>query len=338
MAAALTSAPLDTPRERDGNAAYGGEVAMAIATLILRLVVLLLALAPAGQVLAQEAETEFLHYKFDPPLGTDIIQSVETASVLTTPDAKRMENWTHEVVIRLERRDGDEFAGTFQLRNVVNLQNAEDDVYYLIAKALEDQIYSLRMADIGLAIEVDWSAIRPRIEEQLPRLTDPAKAAAVKAVLSAFSDHTQAVLRPINAAAQSYFLPFRRDGGLSERDDFGPATYFALDPAKVEVVGGLDQEANALILDWLVTSAPEVATAALGTQMRSIVSLADPQSTTGGSNIIEAAIAEGVEAAEDGYAIYEPEKGMMREVSINAVMVAGDFAHVTAYKLMRLSP
>jgi hypothetical protein len=302
------------------------------------LAVLVPLLALPGLAFAQATETELLYYKFNPPLDTDIVLEVKTASALVMPDVEHVEGWSHEVVIRLDRLEGDEFTGTFQLRNVVDLENAQDDIQFLIARALEGEIYPLRVADIGLVTEVDWVAIRARIEEELPRLTTAANAAAIKAVLPVFTDPPKAVLRPINAAAQAYFLTFRRDGELNERTDIGPATYLGLDPAKVEIGGGFDPEVDAFILDWLVTSEPEIATEALGDQLRSIVGLANPQGGTGASDVIEAAIAEGIEAAEDGYAIYVPDQGLMREVSVNAIMAAGDFAHFTQVKVTRLAP
>ena len=312
---------------------------MVVARYLVRcLAVLVLVLAPSGRAFAQATETELLYYKFDPPLDTDIVLAVETASALVMPDVEHVEGWSHEVVIRLDRLEGNEFTGTFQLRNVVNVENAQDDIQFLIARALEGEIYPLRVAAVGLVTEVDWVAIRARIEDQLPRLTVPAHAAAIKAVLPVFTDPPKAVLRPVNAAAQAYFLTFRRDGELNERNDIGPATYFGLDPAKVEIGGGFDPEVDAFILDWLVTSEPEIATEALGSQLRSIIGLADPQDGTGASDILETAIAEGIEAAEDGYAIYVPDEGLMREVTVNAIMAAGDFAHVTRIKVTRVSP
>ena len=308
---------------------------MAVARGMMRsLVLLMLALVPPGLAFAQ-SDIEQLRYRFEPPLDTDIVQSVEVVSALGTPTLEHVERWTHEVVIRLDTFEADEFNGTFQLRNVVNVENAQDDLYYLIAKAVEGQTYSLRMLDFGMVSEVDWTAIRARIEARLPSLTDPANADMIKAALPLFDDPTKAVLRPIDIAGLAYVLPFRTDGELNERQDLGKLTYFGLDPVTVQIAGGFDPEVDSYILDWLVNVDSALAGTALASQLRSLAATMDSQ---GSAEIIEDAIAQGIVAAEDGYVLYDLDEGLLREAKITALISSDPVAYGIRISVSRQSP
>lgn len=305
-------------------------------TIVPCLVALVLATAP---VTAQDALPETARYKFDPPLGTSIIQSVETRNAIVALDTERAERWTHDVVITLDEAVGDgQFSGTFELRNVVDVENAQDNLFYLIARAIEGETFDLVMYDFGMAAGVDWAAIQARISETLPDLTGPENVAAVEAALPLFADPTRAVLRGIDIAGLTYAIPFRVDGEQSSIDTLGGITFYAVEPSVIEVVGGRDAETDEYILDWLVTAETEVATAVLADQLRGLAGTIDEVMGTDSSPTIEAAIAEGIVMAEDGSSIYDYELGLLRQSTVTAIIYTEPVSYATRISVERLSP
>ncbi|MBJ3784920.1 hypothetical protein [Devosia sediminis] len=308
---------------------------MAVATRIVRFLVLLLGLA--SPALAQD-EQDLLHYQYDPPLDTDIVHAFEIVSTVIVGEIEHVERWTHDVVIRLDEKDGEEFTGTFELRNVVNLENAEEDFQYLVARSLEGEPFALRMLDLGLASEVDWPAIEARLEERIPELIEPAKADIVLASLDLIPDKTKVVLRPIDAIGQAYVFPFRKDGELHRLENAGKLTYLALDPAVIEIGGGFDQEPQAYILDWLVTPQSDLALEALEAELQRLANTLGSQLDGDSTSIIDQAVAEGINAAEDGYAIYDLDRGLVQEATITALIGSDAVAYGTRIKMTLTSP
>ena len=301
------------------------------------LVAFTLALAPSG--MAQDPPADTVRYKFDPPLGIAIVQSVDTRNATIALGGERVERWTHDVVMTLDETVGDDqFSGTFQLRNVVNVENAQDNVFYLIARAIEGETYDLVMYDFGLAAEVDWAAITARIGQTLPDLTGPENVAAVEAALPVFADPTKAVLRALDTVGLSYVIPFRADGELNTVETIGGLTYFAVEPSSVEVAGGLDAGIGEYIIDWLVTADVAVATAALADQLRGLADTVDAALGTDSSATIEAAIADGIQMAEDGYTIYDYELGLLRESTVTAIIHTEPVTYATRITVERLEP
>ena len=288
---------------------------------------------------AQGQDEELLRYQFKPALGTEIVQSVETATALITSDFEHEERWSHEVIILLEETNAaGNFTGTFMLRNVINVENAQDDIHYLIAKAIEGERYELEMHPFGFATDIDWVSVRARVEHRLPALTAPANVEAIRAAMTMFSDPAKAVLRSIDLAALTYVIPFRRDGELHETADLGALTYFALEEGEVQVGGGLDPDIGEYILDWLVTNDTELATAALAPQLRSLAAVMDGRTGSDSTTTIDAAIDQGFEVAEDGYAVYDLDLGLLREATIVALISSEPVAFGARTKVTRLSP
>lgn len=306
---------------------------------VAHMLVPVLALLLTAPAVAQDAAAETLRYEFDPPLGIEIVQAVEIRTAIVALGTERIERWTHEVVITLDERtkDGD-FSGTFQLRNVVDVENAEADVFYLMAKAIEGQSYPLVMYEFGMAAEVDWAAIKARIGETLPDLTTAENVAAVEAALPLFADPTKAVLRAIDAVGLTYVIPFRSDGELNTVDDLGGITYYGVEPAVIEVGGGRDPEVDAYIIDWLVTADSEVATKALADELRRLARTVDGTLGTDSSDTIEAAIAAGIQVAEDGYSIYDLEAGLLSQSTVTAIIYTEPVSYATRVTVERLSP
>ena len=320
------------------------EAITGIAGTVLRfLMAAIFALAGCGAVLAQEADnaagSDLLRYLFKAPLGEDIVQAIETGTYLRVGEDDLVIRWSHEVVLRMQEHEPpDILRGTFQLRNVINLQNADRDLYYLIAKAIEGQTYPLEMADFGIAVETDWPGMQARITERLPGLTDAMTASSIRAALPLFADGTVAALRPVNTLGLAYVLGFRRDGEIHSRTDVGPLSYFGVENAVVHTTGGLGEEEGDLVINWLVEPDPQAATAKLGTELRALARTADAQLGTESSSIIDTALAEGLVAGEEGHAIYDLEPGLMREIEFTAWITTEMVERFIRYKMMRLAP
>ena len=297
----------------------------------------LFALASCGIAIAQDTGSELIRFLFTPPLGEDVVQAIETGTYLRVGDTEQVIRWSHEVVLRMdERLPPDMLKGTFQLRNVVDKENAAHDIYYLIAKAIEGQTYPLEMLDLGIAYETDWPAIQARIADRLLELTDPTAAASVLEALPLFADATLAVLRPTNTIGLAHILGFRRDGAVHGRDDAGKLTYFGIENAVVQTSGGRDGEN--LVVNWMVTPDPQAASAQLSAELRALTRLVDQQMGTDASQTIETAIAEGLEAGEEGRALYDLDPGLMREVTFNAWIVSESVERFVRFQMTRLEP
>jgi hypothetical protein len=308
---------------------------MAIATRIVSLLVVFLALAPPA--LAQD-QPELLHYEYDPPLDTDIVHAFEIVSTVIVREIEHVERWTHDVVIRLEEKEGEEFSGTFELRNVVDVENAGEDFQYVVARALEGERFPLRMHDIGLASEIDWPAVEARLTERIPDLIGPAKADVILASLDLIPDKTKVVLRAIDAVGQAYIFPFRTDGELHRLENAGKLTYLALDPAVIEIGGGFDQEPQAYILDWLVTPESDLALDALEAELQRLGTTLGSRLGGDSSAIIDQAVSEGITAAEDGYAVYDLDQGLMRQATITALIGSEEVAYATRISMTLKAP
>ena len=295
-------------------------------------------LVSGGSVLAQDADGELVRFLFTPPLGEDVVQAIETSTYLRVEENETRIRWSHEVVLRMdEQLPPDMLKGTFQLRNVVNQENADRDLYYLIAKAIEGQTYPLEMLDLGIAYETDWPGIQARVTERLPALADAATVAAIRGALPLFADGTAAVLRPTNTIGLAHILGFPRSGALHTRDDIGKLTYFGIEDAVVEISGGR-MEGDDLGINWGVVPDPQAAAVRLSAELRALTQTMDQQLGTDSSRIIESAIAEGVEAGEMGHAIYDLEPGLMRQTTFDAWITTETVERFVRFEMTRLSP
>lgn len=298
----------------------------------------IVALAYSGVALAQDASNELVRFLFTPPLGEDVVQGIETSIYLRVQDNETRIRWSHEVVLRMDEQvPPDILKGTFQLRNVVNQENADRDIYYLIAKSIEGQTYPLEMLDLGIAYETDWPGIQARVAERLPALADPATVASILGALPLFADGTAAVLRPTNTVALAHILSFPRSGALHTRDDVGKLTYFGIEDAVVETSGG-KVEGGELGINWGVMPDPQAAAARLSAELRALAQAMDQQLGTDSSQIIESAIAEGLEAGEMGHAIYDLEPGLMRQTTFDAWITTETVERFVRFEMTRLSP
>lgn len=106
----------------------------------------------------------------------------------------------------------DGVVGHFTISKVVNVENAADDPFFAIARAIEGERFALTMLSYGVPVEVDWPAIRRRVESNLDK-SGPRIAASMPQILSMFPpDGVDAVMRDLWVISIPHLHTFARDG------------------------------------------------------------------------------------------------------------------------------
>lgn len=246
---------------------------------------LLLLVLGVSQVAAQEDPDALIRFRFNPPLNTPIVIQVESASGLGVGDEVFRKRWSHIIRLELHEHNGDEYIGTFQLTNVTNLENGENDIVFLIARALEGETYAVTLHDLGMAKEVDWPRVEARLRERLLQVASAEMAGVVRAALPLAEDKTRLVLRPIDTIGLAYVLPFRRDGESYERRDLGMLSYFGIENTKMEISGGRDEE-DRLVLSWLITAESDAAKKLLADQLQSLARSMDAEVASNAADVL----------------------------------------------------
>ena len=113
-----------------------------------------------------QADLPPIRFGFFPKPGEDVIYRIELAQESTFRSQTLRHRWTHDLVINISgTKPPDGVVGHFIIRNVVNDENAADDPFFAIARAIEGERFALTMLSYGVPVEVDWPAIRRRVEE-----------------------------------------------------------------------------------------------------------------------------------------------------------------------------
>ena len=297
----------------------------------------LVLLAPA----ARAQDDGLLRLGFFPPMDTDIVYRIEYRHDEDLAGAKASVGWEHEIVLRIAGREPpDLLAGTFTLRKVTDLEGAGRDPFYLIAKAIEGESHRLKMLDAGVPVEVDWPAISERVNRRLPALTDAATASTIRAALPGFGpDGVTGVMRPFWVTGTGYLRAFAKDGSLTTVNGLELPAFYPVSGSTLESYGGKLENSDDLLHVWRISSDRTAAAKALGPQLAGLAArVAAGADRAKVQAMVDSAIAGGIEAIEGGVAVYDLTPGLMREVTLEARLVAGSLRRDTRIVITRLAP
>lgn len=332
---------LDSRAAAMGNPASIHACAKGAPMAVLRLCVLLIAAFFATTAATEENPEDLLRLGFFPPLGQDIVYRIEQHHELKYAGRQKITEWTHELHMRLTAKEPpDTLAGTFSLRAVTPGPGVETDIAYLFAKAIEGESFTFRMLDLGAPVEIDWLAVKNRILERLPSLTDAETAALMERMMPVFEpDGVAAVMRPLWVSSVAYLRGFRRDGQVSVAQGVNVPAWLPVPGARLEVHGGRDQDSADLLFIWRLEADPAAAAAKLGPELVEMaVQAAGSEQADKMRTEMQAAVAKGVTALEGGIATYGLKPGLMRAVEFEARFGAGDISRRVQFWMTRLKP
>lgn len=308
---------------------------------MLRFCVLLVAALWATVSVAEEKPGDLLRFGFFPPMGEDIVYLVEHHHVLDFRGRQKVTEWSHELTLRLTGKEPpDMLAGTFSMRAVKAGPGVETDMTYMFARAIEGESFSFRMVQAGAPVEIDWPAVKRRILERLPTLTDPETAALMERVMPVFDpDGVAAVMRPLWVSSVAYLRGFRRDGQVTVAEDVNVPAWFPVPGARLEVHGGREEGTPDMLFIWRLTADPKAAAQTLGSELAGLAAqAAGPGEADTTWAEVEAAVARGVTAVEGGFATYSLKPGMLRAVEFEARFGAGDISRRVQFQITRVKP
>ena len=300
-------------------------------------VMLTLLLAQSSR--AQETPDR-IRFGFFPPPDTEIVYRVDYLHKQTFGSTVRTVEWTHEVHFRFGPKGADGLhSGDFYLHSVRAREGAQFELNYLMAKAVENEVYSVQMKD-GVPVEVDWPAIKAKLESSLPKITDPRTAHMMLQALPAFEpDGVSALLRPFWATGIGYLRAFNRDGSTATFENLDLPSWFQVPGSTLITYGGKEEGTDDLLLIWKLEPTPKAAVDKLGPELRqmalTVTSSSERASVT---TVLDRLLAGDIEAVEAGIAAFDPTPGLMRSFQLDTRLVAGDLRRETKIVITRTKP
>lgn len=300
---------------------------------------MMLAFLSASLVQAQQT-ADRIRFGFFPPADTDIVYRVDQRHAQSFGTTDRVADWSHEVHFRLGAKlDGDIHVGTFSIRAVTAREGAQADAGHLMAKAVEGQSFTIKIQH-GVPIEVDWPAMKSRLESQLPKITDPPMAQMMIQTFPAFEpDGVNAVLRPFWATGIGYLRSFNRDGSVAEYANMDLPSWFQVPGSTLTTYGGKEEGTDDLLLIWRLAPAAKAAAGKLGPELRQLAStVASPADRTRVEAMLDKLLAGDIEVVEGGAATFDSTPGLMRRFQLDTRLVAGELRRETRIVITRLAP
>jgi hypothetical protein len=288
-----------------------------------------------------EVDPPPIRFGFFPKHGEDVIYRIEFSQESTFRTQTLRHRWTHELVINISgTKPPDSVVGHFIIRNVVNDENAAADPFFAIARAIEGERFALTMLSYGVPVEVDWPAIRRRVESN-PDKSEPRLAASMPKILSMFPpDGVDAVMRALWVTSIPHLRTFARDGSKTTVTGVDLPAYYPVKGGTVlETYGGTVEGTQDLMFVWKLTSDPKLAAQALAPQLRAIADAVTPageQIQT--RRLVDDAITAGIDVVEGGIAEFDLTPGLIRRTSFQTRLTAGLFKSETSILITRLAP
>lgn len=308
--------------------------------MILRLCLgLMLSVLLAHAVQAQEA-ADRIRFGFFPPADADIVYRVDYRHRQSLGSNAQVVDWSHETHFRFGPKTADGIhPGTFALRAVTARDGAQSDATYLMAKAIENEVFSVKMNE-GVPIEVEWPAIRAELEARLPKITDPGMARLLVQAFPAFEpDGVNALLRPFWATGIGYLRAFNRDGSTATYTDMDLPSWFQVPGSTLMTYGGKEEGTDDLLLIWRLEATPKAAIAKLGPELRRLASVVTtPSDRESVKAMLDKLLAGDMEAVEGGAATFDTTPGLMRRFQLDTRLVAGEYRRETNIVITRLKP
>ena len=304
------------------------------------LIALFVLISTAGSVFA-DADPPPIRFGFFPKHGEDVVYRIELAQESTFRIQTLRHRWTHELVINISgTKPPDCVIGHFIIRNVVNGENAAGDPYYAIARAIEGERFALTMLSYGVPVEVDWPAIRRRVESNLDK-SEPGLAASMPQILSMFPpDGVEAVMRALWVTSIPHLRTFARDGSKTTVTGLDLPAYYPVKGGTVlETFGGAVEGTQDLMFVWKLTSDPKMAAQALAPHLRGIANaVTPPGEQMQARRLVDDAIRAGIDVVEAGVAEFDLTPGLIRRTSFQTRLTAGLFKRETTILITRLAP
>ena len=304
------------------------------------LIALFVLISSVGSVFA-EADPPPIRFGFFPKHGEDVVYRIELTQESTFRTQALRHRWTHELVINISgTKPPDSVVGHFIIRNVVNDESAAGDPFYAIARAIEAERFALTMLSYGVPVEVDWPAIRRRVESNLDK-SEPHLAASMPQILSMFPpDGVDAVMRALWVTSIAHLRTFARDGSKTTVAGVDLPAYYPVKGGTVlETFGGTVEGTQDLMFVWKLTSDPKMAAQALAPQLRSIAdAVAPPGEQMQAYRLVDDAIGVGIDVVEAGMAEFDLTPGLIRRTSFQTRLTAGLFKSETTILITRLAP
>lgn len=299
----------------------------------------MLTLLLAQSVRAQETPDR-IRFGFFPPADADIVYRVDHLRKQTFESTTRTVEWTHEAHFRFgPKADDGLHSGTFSVRAVTARHGAQVDAGYLMAKAVENEIFSVQMKD-GVPVEVDWPAIKAGLEANLPKITDPRMAQMLIQAFPAFEpDGVSALLRPFWATGIGYLRAFNRDGSIATFENLDLPSWFQVPGSTLVTYGGKEEGTDDLLLIWKLQPTPKAAADKLGPELRQMAStVTAPSQRASVTTMLDKLLAGDIEAVEAGIATFDPTPGLMRGFQLDTRLVVGELRRETKIVITRLTP
>lgn len=299
----------------------------------------MLALMLAQAARAQETPDR-IRFGFFPPADEAIVYRVDYLHKQTFGSTTRTVEWTHEAHFRLGPKGTDGLhSGDFYVGSVRARDGAQFELNYLMAKAVENEVFSVKMKD-GVPVEVDWPAIKAGLEAGLPKVTDPRTAHMMLQALPAFEpDGVSALLRPFWATGIGYLRAFNRDGTTATFENIDLPSWFQIPGSTLTTYGGKEEGSDDLLLIWKLEPDPKAAVDKLGPEIRQMaLTVTSPTERASVTTVLDTLLAGDMEAVEAGIATFDPTPGLMRSFQLDTRLVAGDLRRETKIVITRLTP
>lgn len=297
-----------------------------------------------GLVLAQAARADEaadrIRFGFFPPVDSDIVYRVDFRSQQSIGGAPRVVDWSHEVHMRLGPKGAEDIhPGTFSIRKVTAREGAELDTNHIIATAIEDETFPVKLR-FGVPIEVDWPAIKARLQTRLPEVTDPRMAQMIVQAFPAFEpDGVNAVLRPFWATGIGYLRSFNRDGSVATVENMDLPSWFQIPGSSLVTYGGKEEGTDDLLMIWGLKPPAKAAGEKLGPELRRLAeTVTSPAERARVKTMLDKLLAGDLEAVEGGAATFDTTPGLMRRFQLDTRLVAGEFRREMKIVITRLAP
>jgi hypothetical protein len=300
---------------------------------------ILLALTIAQPARADDA-ADRIRFGFFPPMDEDIVYRVDYRSEQTLAGTPRVVNWSHEVHMRIgAKEEPDIHSGTFSLRAVKAKEGADNDLTYIVARALENETFAFKLV-AGVPYEVDWPAIRARLEPRLPQVAHPEMAKMIASVMPTLeAAGANAVLRPFWATGIGYLRAFKRDGSVETVENMDLPSWFQIPGSTLSTYGGNEEGTEDMLMMWRLVPPPQAASRKLGPEIRQITAaLTSAPERAKAKPMLEKLLAGEIEALEGGIATFDRTPGLMRRLQLDVRLIIGDFRRDTNIVITRLAP
>lgn len=288
-----------------------------------------------------EVDPNRIRFGFFPKHGEDLVYRIELTQESTFRTQTLRHRWTHELVINISgTKPPDSVVGHFMIRNVANGENAAGDPFFAISQAIEGERFALTMLSYGVPVEVDWTAIRRRVESNLDK-NEPRLAASMPHILSMFPpDGVEAVMRALWVTSIPHLRTFARDGSKTTVTGVDLPAYYPVKGGTVlETFGGTVEGTKDLMFVWKLTSDPKIAAQALTPQLRGIAeAITPPGEQMQARRLLNDAIKAGIDVVEAGMAEFDLTPGLIRRTSFQTRLTAGLFKSETTILITRLAP